>query len=125
MLQNHVAEVPELAWDIINLAVSPTTIIYPKGKNLAKNVLAENGSIAIRLIKDEFCSQLLQKFRKPIVSTSANISGEITPFNFKSIANAIKNGVDYVVDAQYDKGTHQPSALLKLGLTGEIEVLRK
>lgn len=125
MLQNHVAEVPELAWDIIDLATSPTTIIYPKGKNLAKNVLAENGSIAIRMIKDDFCVQLLQKFRKPIVSTSANISGTPTPFNFKSIQKPIKKGVDYVVDAAFDKGTHQPSALIKLGLSGEIEIIRK
>lgn len=125
MLQNHVTDVPELAWDIIDLATSPTTIIYPKGKNLAKNVLVQDGSIAIRLTKDDFCVQLLKKFKKPIVSTSANISSSPTPFHFNAIENAIKQGVDYVVNPQFDKGTHQPSALLKLGLSGEIEVIRK
>lgn len=124
MLQNHVVDVPELAWDIIDLAVSPTTIIYPKGKNLAKNVLADNGSIAIRLIKDNFCTQLLQKYRKPIVSTSANISGTPTPLSFSLISESIKNCVDYIVSPQFDKGTHQPSALLKVGMGGEIEVIR-
>lgn len=125
MLQNHVVDVPELAWDIIDLAASPTTIIYPKGKNLAKNVLADDGSIAIRMIKNDFCTQLLQKFRKPIVSTSANISESPTPFNFSSISESIKNSVDYVVNLQFDNGTHKPSALLKIGMGGEIEVLRK
>lgn len=124
MLQNHVVDVPELAWDIIDLATSPTTIIYPKGKNLAKNVLADDGSIAIRMIKNDFCSQLLQKFRKPIVSTSANISGTPTPLSFSSIPTAFKSSVDYVVNPQFDKGTHKPSALLKIGMGGEIEVIR-
>jgi len=125
MLQNHVVDVPELAWDIIDIATSPTTIIYPKGKNLAKNVLAQDGSIAIRLIKDNFCTQLLQKFRKPIVSTSANMSETPTPLSFSSISTALKDSVDYVVNPQFDNGTHKPSALLKIGMGGEIEVIRK
>lgn len=125
MLQKYVAEVPELAWDIIDLATKPTTIIYPKGKNLAKNALAEDDSIGIRLIKNDFCNKLIYKLNKPIISTSANISGEPTPIDFQSISEVIKSNVDYVVDPQLDKGNHQSSSILKLGLKGEIEVLRK
>lgn len=125
MLQKHVVEVPDLAWDIIDLANKPTTIIYPKAKQLAKNVVAENGSIGIRMVKQGFVSQLVQKFNKPLVSTSANISGKPTPNNFSEIANEIKNGVDVAVNPTFDNGTHQPSSILKIGLRGEIEVLRK
>lgn len=125
MLQKHLKDVPDLAWDIIDLATKPTTIIYPNATQLAKNVVANDGSVGIRLVKEGFANQLVQKFGKPIVSTSANTSGKSTPNNFSEIANDIKNGVDYVVNATFDKGSHQPSSILKLGLKGEIEVLRK
>jgi L-threonylcarbamoyladenylate synthase len=125
MLQKHVAEVPDLAWDIIDLATKPTTIIYPKGKNLAKNALAENGSIGIRLIKNDFCNKLIYKLNKPIISTSANISGEKTPTVFSDISEDIKSKVDYIVNSQLDEGCHTPSSILKLALNGEIQVLRK
>lgn len=125
MLQKHVAEVSDLAWDLIDLTTSPTTIIFPNAKNLAKNVIATDGSIAIRMIKEGFCYQLMQKFRKPLVSTSANISNMPTPLTFNDISKEIISNVAYVVDASLDKGTHQPSALIKLGVNGEVEVLRK
>jgi L-threonylcarbamoyladenylate synthase len=125
MLQRYVTEVPELAWDIIDLATKPTTIIYPKGKNLAKNALADDGSIGIRLIKNDFCNKLIYKFNKPIISTSANLSGEPTPIDFKSISEVIKSNVDYIVNSQFDQGNHAPSSVLKLALNGEIQVLRK
>lgn len=125
MLQKHVVEVPELAWDIIDLATKPTTIIYPNAKQLAKNVIASDGSIAIRLIKEGFCNQLVYKFNKPIISTSANISGQPTPQNFDEISKKIKDGVDFIVPRQFDTGNKQPSSILKIGLRGEIEVIRK
>jgi L-threonylcarbamoyladenylate synthase len=125
MLQKHLKEVPDLAWDIIDLATKPTTIIYPNAKQLAKNVVATDGSVGIRLVKEGFANQLVQKFGKPIVSTSANVSEKSTPANFSEISNEIKSGVDYVVNAAFDKGNHQPSSIIKLGLKGEIEVLRK
>lgn len=125
MLQKHVAEVSDLAWDLIDLATSPTTIIFPNAKNLAKNVIATDGSIAIRMIKEGFCNQLMLKFRKPLVSTSANISDTPTPLKFNDISKEIKSNVTYIVDASLDNGTHQPSALIKLGANGEVEVLRK
>jgi len=125
MLNKHVKEVPELAWDIIDLAQKPTTVIYPQANNLAKKVVANDNSIAIRMIKNEFCNQLIYRFRKPIVSTSANISNSPTPLSFNEISDEIINGVDYVVNQEFDSGNGKPSSLMKLGINGEIEILRK
>ena len=125
MLNNHVKDVPELAWDIIDLSAAPTTIIYDEAKNLAKNVIAKDGSIAIRMVKEDFCHQLIYKYRKPIVSTSANISNIPTPLLFKDIFAEIKNKVDYVVDSKFEYGNKKPSSLIQLGLNGNVEILRK
>lgn len=125
MLQRYVSEVPELAWDLIDLASKPTTIIYPKAKNLATNVIAQDGSIGIRMIKEGFCNQLVHKYGKAIVSTSANISGERSPSYFQDISPEIISKVDFIIDSQLDNGTHQPSSIIKIGLKGEIEVVRK
>ncbi|MDF1672338.1 MAG: L-threonylcarbamoyladenylate synthase [Vicingaceae bacterium] len=125
MLQRYVNEVPELAWDIMDLATKPTTIIYQNAKNLAKNCIAKDGSIGIRLIKDGFANQLVHRFNKPIISTSANISGDKTPSNYNKISDIIKNKVDFVVNSQFDTGTNQSSSILKLALNGEIKILRK
>ncbi|MGE3654986.1 MAG: L-threonylcarbamoyladenylate synthase [Flavobacteriales bacterium] len=124
MLQKYVVEVPELAWDIIDLATKPTTIIYPEAKNLARNVISSDKSIAIRVIKDGFCNQLAYKFNKPIVSTSANISTKPTPKNFQEISNEIKNNVDFIVNPQQNKGNEKPSSIIKIGLKGEIQIIR-
>lgn len=125
MLQRYVNEVPELAWDIMDLATKPTTIIYQNAKNLAKNCIAEDGSIGIRLIKEGFANQLAHRYNKPIISTSANISGIATPSCFNDINDIIKNGVNFVVNPQFDSGNNQASSILKLALNGEIEILRK
>lgn len=125
MLQKHVEEVPELAWDIIDLATKPTTIIYPKGKNLATNCLANDGSIGIRLIKEGFVNQLVHQFNKPIISTSANISGKISPENFNNVSSIIKEGVDLIVDQKFNSGNNVASSILKLAKNGEIQILRK
>lgn len=125
MLNYHVKDVPELAWDIIDISEKPTTIVYNEGNHLAENVIANDKSIAIRMIKGGFAHQLAFNYRKPIVSTSANISGASTPFSFNEIVNDIKNNVDFIVDSKFDTGNKKPSALIKLGLNGEIEILRK
>ena len=124
MLNYHVKDVPELAWDIIDIANKPTTIIYQDGKNLADNVMAEDKSIAIRMIKEGFAHQLAFNYRKPIVSTSANISGSPTPISFKEISISIKNGVHHVVNPTFDNGNKRPSSLIKLGLNGDINIIR-
>ena len=125
MLNYHVKDVPELAWDIIDIASKPTTIIYQDGKNLAENVMPEDNTIAIRMIKQGFSHQMAFNLRKPIVSTSANISGSPTPVSFNEISDDIKNGVDFIVNQSFDTGNKKPSSLMKLGVNGDIEILRK
>ena len=125
MLNYHVNDVPELAWDIVDISNKPTTIIYEDGKNLAKNVMAEDKSIAIRMIKEGFAHQLAFNYRKPIVSTSANISTSPTPNSFNEISDEIKNGVDLIVNHSFDSGNKKPSSLIKLDLNGEIQIIRK
>lgn len=126
LLDRYVEEVPEIAWDLIEITTTPLTIIYQKAKNLALNLLASDGSIGIRFTKEEFTSELLKRFRKPIVSTSANISGEKSSGFFYEISDEIKNQVDYIVEyRQNDLIPHNPSSIIKLGLGGKIEIIRK
>lgn len=124
-IYSYVEEVPEVALDIAELSDKPTTVIYPGAKNLAENLIAEDGSIGIRITTEEFTDKLLQKFRKPIVSTSANISGEKFPADFDEIADEIKEKVDYIVNYNQDKRVSRvPSSIIKVGLGSEIEVIR-
>ena len=125
MLNNHVKDISELAWDIIDISKKPTTIIYENATNLASNVIANDGSIAIRMIKEGFAHQLAFNYRKPIVSTSANISNQGTPISFSEISNEIKKGVDFCVNKKYDTGNRKSSSLIKLGVNGDVEILRK
>ena len=126
MIANHVVEVPEVAWDIIELANKPTTIVFDQGRNLAPNLLAEDGSIAIRLSREEFSSQLCFHLRKPIVSTSANISGAPAPKNFRDIDEEIVRRVDYVVKyRREDTAAASPSSIIKLGRGGEVKIIRE
>ena len=126
LLNRYVDEVPEVAWDLVELSTTPLTVIYPGAKNLAANLVAEDGSIGIRFTKEEFTRQLLQRFRRPIVSTSANISGEKSPAFFDEISEEIKESVDYIVEyRQDDRMPSQPSSVIKLGPGGQIDILRK
>ena len=124
-LEMYVSEVPEITWDLIEVADKPLTIIFEGAKNLAKNLLANDGSVGIRVTKEEFSRRLCERFRKPIVSTSANISGEVFPSSFSDISEAIKSGVDYVVEyRQNDNYETQPSSIIKLGKGGLVQVIR-
>lgn len=125
MLNRHVKEVPAIAWDVLDLSTTPTTIIYPDAQNLASNVIGEDRSIAIRMINTPFCQQLIAKFKKPIVSTSANISNEPTPLHWHEISQEIIDGVEYMVDKELDHGTKKPSALMKIEVNGEVKIFRK
>ena len=121
-----VDEMPELAWDIMEVSEKPLTIIYGGAKNIAANVLAVDGSVGIRVTKELFSQTLCQRFRKPIVSTSANISGVPTPKSFNEIEHDIISGVDYVVKYRQDDGDLcTPSGVLRLGIHGEIEIIRE
>ncbi len=125
MIANHVVEVPEVAWDIIELADKPTTIVFDQGRNLAPNLLGEDGSVAIRLSREEFSSQLCFHLRKPIVSTSANISGAPTPKSFGDIEEKLLSRVDYVVKyRQEEKVAAAPSSIIKLGRGSEVKIIR-
>ncbi len=126
MLNIYLNEVPEIAWDLIELTTKPLTIIYPNAKNLAPNLVAADGSIGIRVVKHSFCEKLIYALRKPIVSTSANISGKPFPKNFNTIDPSIINGVDFVVPTIYEESTSPvPSSIIQLGLGGEIKVIRE
>lgn len=125
-LYQYVNQIPEIAWDIIDAAESPVTIIYPDVKNLAANLIADDHSAGIRIVKDKFCQQLIHQFKKPIVSTSANISGEKAPQLFREISSKIKESVDYTVKYRQDELIpRKPSGIIKLGVRGEVKVIRE
>lgn len=124
-LNMYVNDIPDIAWDLIEVADKPLTIIYSNAKNLAKNLLADDGSVGIRITNEEFSHKLCERFRKPLVSTSANVSGELSPANFSEVSEVIKNGVDYIVSyRQDDMSKVQPSNIIKLGAGGLIQVIR-
>lgn len=126
LLDRYVNKVPEVAWDLVEISTTPLTVIYPGAKNLAANLIPNDGSIGIRFTKEEFTRQLLQRFRRPIVSTSANISGEKSPAFFDDISEEIKGAVDYIVEyRQEDRTASKPSSIIKLGPGGQIDILRK
>ena len=125
-LQSYVEEVPDMAWDLIELSDKPLTIIYPQAKNLATNLVAEDKTIGIRVTNEAFSKNLCAQFRRPIVSTSANISGNATPSNFSEISDEIKKAVDYVVNFRQDDMTKlNSSSIIKLGKWNLFQIIRK
>ena len=121
----YVKDVPEVAWDLIEVTDKPLTIIYAGARNLAPNLLAEDGSVGIRVTNEEFSHRLCQQFRKAIVSTSANISGQPAPANFSEVSEEIKNAVDYVVDYRREETGHpKPSSIIKLDERGNFKIIR-
>ena len=124
-LDRYVSDVPDIAWDLISVSDKPLTIIYSSAKNLATNLLGADGSVGIRITNEEFSKKLCERFRKPLVSTSANVSGEPSPANFSEVSEVIKEGVDYIVsDRQDDMSKAAPSGIIKLGAGGLVQVIR-
>lgn len=122
----YVDEVPAVAWDLIELADKPLTIIYSGARNLAPNLLAEDGSVGIRVTNEEFSQRLCRQFRKAVVSTSANVSGQPGAANFSEISEEIKSAVDYIVGyRQNDMSRPKPSSIIKLGKGGVIKIIRE
>ena len=122
----YVKDVPEVAWDLIQYATKPLTVIYDNARNLAPNLIGEDGSVGIRVTSEEFSKQLCFRFRKAIVSTSANISGEPAPASFGEIQDEIKQAVDYIVEYRQDEPAGaKPSSILKLGKGGVIKIIRE
>ena len=125
-LQAYVEEIPDMAWDLIELTEKPLTIIYPEAKNLAENVIASDGSIAIRIPDDTFCHQLIKSFGKPIISTSANFSGEPSAISYANISINLLSQMDYVVQLSQNKIIKsKPSRIVKLNSDGSFIVIRE
>lgn len=125
-VESCVREVPDVAWDLIELSEKPLTIIYDGARNLAPNLLAEDGSVGIRVTREEFSRNLCMRFKRPIVSTSANVSGEPSPRCFADISADILRAVDYVCTSRRDERQNPPaSSIIKLGAGGEVKVIRE
>lgn len=122
----ELVDVPEMAWEIIDLSEKPVTIVYESAKNLPPEILAEDGSIGIRLVKDDFCRQLISKLNKPLVSTSANFSGEKSPMKFSDINPEIISLVDFAAEENREKvSEYSGSSVIKIWKDGRIKVLRE
>jgi len=125
MMYNVFKDIPEVAWQIIDLSEKPTTIILDQPRNVASNLIASDKTLGIRLVKEPFCFKLMEKMKRPLVSTSANISGQPTPIAFKDISPEIIKGVDYVVNLQQDKIAGKPSTIIKLTSDAQVKIIRK
>jgi L-threonylcarbamoyladenylate synthase len=125
MMYNVFKDIPEVAWQIIDLSEKPTTIILDQPRNVASNLIASDKTLGIRLVKEPFCFKLMEKMKRPLVSTSANISGQPTPIAFKDISPEIIKGVDYVVNLHQDKIAGKPSTIIKLSNDSQVKIIRK
>ncbi|MFV0506201.1 MAG: L-threonylcarbamoyladenylate synthase [Bacteroidales bacterium] len=126
VIESYTATLPDIAYELLDCVVEPTTIIYDGAKNLARNLIPEDNSVAIRVTKERFSQSLTKRFKKALVSTSANIAGSTTPATFGQIDKNIIDGVDYVVKYRQDDCTKvKPSAIIKLQSNGGVEILRK
>ena len=124
-VQFYVKEVPEVAWDVMELSERPMTVVFDGGRNLAPNLLAEDGSVAIRITKEAFSKELCMRMKRAVVSTSANISGQPAPRCFAEISEEIKKAVDYICTSRQDEPpTQTASSIIKLGAGGEVTIIR-
>lgn len=124
-LRNYVQEIPEIAWDLIDFSEKQPTIIYPNAKNLPDELISQDGSIAIRIVKNNQITPLLNKVNFPLISTSANVSGAKTPTSLKEVSSEILSKVDFIVDLPDNNGSNRPSSIIKLQINGEIKIIRK
>ena len=125
MMYNVFKDIPEVAWQLIDLSENPTTLILDNPRNVAPNLISQDKSLGIRIVKEPFCFKLMEKMRKPLVSTSANISGQPTPIAFKDINPEIIKGVDYIVNLDRDKIGGKPSTIIKLTNDSKVKIIRK
>lgn len=125
MLYQIFNEIPENAFQIWDLSEKPTTLILDNPKNIAKEIIAEDNSVGIRIVKEPFCFNLMERMKKPLVSTSANLSGDPTPKSFSEINPEVIKGVDYVVNLHQDKKMDKPSTIIKLTLDNRVTIIRK
>jgi L-threonylcarbamoyladenylate synthase len=123
----HTNHVPAVAWDMMELAVSPLTLILPGACGVAGNLIPDEGTLGVRVPQDDFCRGLLRRFGRPLVSTSANVSGQPTPLTFSEISDEIRAAVDLVVDPSLESpsATHRPSSLISIDASGVIRIIRE
>lgn len=124
MMHNVFSQIPEVAWQIMDLSEKPTTLILDNPRNVAANLIAEDKTLGVRLVTEPFCYKLMERMKKPLVSTSANISGMPTPNSFKQISQLILDGVDYIVNLHHEKIAAKPSTIIKLGNDLQVKVIR-
>jgi L-threonylcarbamoyladenylate synthase len=125
MMYNVFKDIPEVAWQILDLSENPTTLVLDNPRNVAPNLIASDKTLGIRLVKEPFCFKLMERMKKPLVSTSANISGQPTPKSFKEISPEIIKGVDYVVNLAQEKIARKPSTIIKLSSDAQVKIIRK
>ncbi|MFT5859529.1 MAG: L-threonylcarbamoyladenylate synthase [Flavobacteriaceae bacterium] len=125
MLQRYIPEFQEVCYDLADFAVKPLTIIYPEAKGLAPTVLAKDGSVGIRITTDPVCLKLIRGMRKPLVSTSANLAGELTPTVYQDIDAHLKDSVGYIVKDRLKEICIKSSQIIKIGINGDVEIIRK
>ncbi len=125
MLERYITNFQEVCYDLVDLATQPLTIIYPNAKGLAPSILAKDGSVGIRITEDPTCLKLIRGLKKPLVSTSANLSGEKNASFFEDISEEIKMKVDAIVALNLEKEMSRPSQIIKIGLNGSVDILRK
>lgn len=124
MVYNVFNNIPEVAWQILDLSDKPTTLVLDNPRNVAPNLIAPDKTLGMRLVKEPFCYKLMERMKKPLVSTSANISGRPTPNSFKEIDHHILDGVDYIVNLHHDKIAAKPSTIIKIGNDLQVKVIR-
>jgi L-threonylcarbamoyladenylate synthase len=125
MLYRYVQTVPEIAVQLVEISDKPLTVVFPNACGVSPTITASDGSIGIRLVNHEYCNGLIKALRRPLVSTSANVSGMPAPQSFSEISKTVIEGVDYVVDTKYaGKMTGKPSSIIKIGLSGEVKIIR-
>jgi L-threonylcarbamoyladenylate synthase len=125
MIEKYIPEFPDVCYDLIDVSDKPLTIIYPNAKGLAPSILADDGSVGIRVTKDPICLKLIRSMRKPLVSTSANLSGEANPSCFADVNQQIKDQVDAIVMEKLEAKNNIASQIIKIGLNYSIQVIRK
>ena len=125
MVEKYIPEFPDVCYDLIDVSDKPLTIIYPNAKGLAPSILADDGSVGIRVTKDPICLKLIRSMRKPLVSTSANLSGEANPSCFADVNQQIKDQVDAIVMEKLEAKNNIASQIIKIGLNYSIQVIRK
>lgn len=124
MLESIIEEVPDMAWEVLKVNKKPLTIIYDRPKNVSENVVAADNTLAVRVTNDPLCRSMIRKLRKPIVSTSANLSGEPSPIHFDDISDALKSRIDHIMDLPLVHKDIKPSAIMKIASNGEIKIIR-